>query len=502
MKVKVIIAVILLITLNSCKDFLDVVPETVVTPTNFFQSQQDFEQAVGGVYAPLQDLYEQDWILTEMRSDNTHFIFDVGNRGSKPEEDPATFLVENNNRNVEDKWSDNYLIISRANQILDMIDNVDFDQQAKDNLKGQTHFLRAFAYYDLVKNFGGVPLFLEPSTTYEATFKERLPAIDIYEQIIADASQAASLLPTKADQAPGRATSGAAYTLLADVYITLDRWADAETSLKSVTSMGYGLLPNYADVFNPSNEGNSEMIFEVEYLEGTPLSLGSIFPYRFLPVLVDPSVITGVGPASINNDGAFNIPTPDLLEAYEDTIKDERFAASIGFYTGSSPLVGVTYDHTPYIKKYQHPHARYNETDQNWPVYRYSEVLLLLAESLNEQGKYSEALLYLNQVRNRAGLNEIPIADQSTLRDIILHERRIELAFENKRWHDLVRGGLAVNVMNVFGAKVKANPQDYYYAPGNAAFPASFNVTENNLIYPIPINEIIVNPDLEQNPGY
>ncbi len=502
MKTKYITTGILLVILSACEGFLDVVPETVVTSTNFFQSQEEFEQAVGGIYAPLQDLYEQDWILTEMRSDNTYFIYDVANRGSKPEEDPATFLVENNNRNVEDKWSDNYLIISRANQVLAAIDGVSFDQAARDNLTGQVYFLRALAYFDLVKNYGGVPLFLEPATSYEGTFLARSTISEVYDQIIADATAAAGLLPAKADQSPGRATEGAAHTLLGDVYLSLKRWADAENALKPVLNMGYDLLPDYADIFRPNNEGNDEMIFEVGYLAGTSQPLGSEFPYRFLPVLSDPSVITGVSPASQNDNGAFNTPTPDLLQAYEDTVKDQRYAASIGFYSGGSPLVGVTYDHTPYIKKYQHPHVRYNDTDQNWPVYRYAEVLLLLAESLNEQGKSPEALPYLNQVRIRAGLNGIMAAGQSELRSLILNERRIELAFENKRWHDLIRADLAISVMNAFGAEVKANPQNYYYAPGNAAFPASFEVTENQLMYPIPITEIIINPALEQNPGY
>lgn len=502
MKFNIITAGILLITLSSCKDFLDVVPETTVTTANYFQSQEDFEQAVGGIYAPLQDIYERDWIVTELRSDNTYFTFDVANRGPKPEEDVATFMIESNNRNIEDQWSENYLIISRANQVLDMIEDVDFDQAAKDNLKGQAYFLRAFAYFDLVKNFGGVPLFLEPAASYEGTFMPRSPVNEVYDQIISDASAAAGLLPTKADQEPGRVTSGAAHTLLGDVYITLERWDDAETALKSVTNMSYSLLPDYADIFRPSNEGNDEIIFEVEYMEGTSQSLHSSFPYWFLPELSDPSVITGVSPASANGNGSFNVPTPDLIEAYEDTINDERFTASIAFYTGPSPLVGVTYDHTPYINKYQHPHGVYNQTGQNWPVYRYAEVLLMLAESLNEQGKSSEALSYLNQVRNRAGLNGVAATSQSELSDIILHERRIELAFENKRWHDLVRKGLAVNVMNAFGAKVKANPQDYYYAPGNTPPPNAFEVTENKLVYPIPLTEIRVNPDLEQNTGY
>ena len=125
-----------------------------------------------------------------------------------------------------------------------------------------------------------------------------------------------------------------------------------------------------------------------------------------------------------------------------------------------------------------------------------------MAESLNEQGKSGEALPYLNQVRSRAGLGDIANANQTELSEIILHERRIELAFENKRWDDLVRKGLAVETMNDFGTKVNTNPQEYYYAPGNTPPPGSFEINVNDLIYPIPLNEINVNPELEQNPGY
>ena len=500
MKANIISSVILLVTLSSCTDFLNVEPETVVTSTNFFQTQQDFEQAVGGIYAPLQDIYERNWMTTEFRSDNTYFLFESAQRGPKPEEDLATFTVESNNRNVGGQWSLNYLIISRANQVLNVIDNVDFDQNEKDNLKGQALFLRAFAYFSLVKGFGGVPLFLDPVTTYNDTFKSRSSVDDVYDQIILDAKLAGELLPNKDGQEQGRATSGAALTLLGDVYITLEQWSDAENVLEKVTNMSYTLLPDYADVFRPSNEGNSEIIFEVEYIEGTSQSLHSSFPYWFLPELSDPSVITGVGPASINSNGSFNIPTPDLIEAYEDN--DDRFAASIAFYTGPSPIAGVTYEKFPYINKYQHPHGVFNQTGQNWPIYRYAEVLLLLAESLNEQNKSTDALLYLNQIRNRANLSDGTTVSQSELRDAILHERRIELAFENKRWHDLVRNGLAVNIMNSFGAKVKADPQKYYYPSGNTPPSSSFEVTEHKLIYPIPITEIAINPELEQNPGY
>ena len=125
-----------------------------------------------------------------------------------------------------------------------------------------------------------------------------------------------------------------------------------------------------------------------------------------------------------------------------------------------------------------------------------------MAESLNEQGKLSEALGYVNMVRSRAGLGAVSAADKQKLQEIILRERRIELGFENKRWHDLVRSGLAVSTMNAFGQKVKANPGNYYYAAGNFPPPNTFNVTENNLLLPIPVTEIITNPEMVQNPGY
>jgi starch-binding outer membrane protein, SusD/RagB family len=387
--------------------------------------------------------------------------------------------------------------------VLTTIDPADFSQDAKDNLKGQALFLRALAYFDLVKKFGGVPLFLEPPTSYQGTFKTRSPVAAIYEQVLADASQAAALLPARTGQhVVGRATAGAAYTLLADVYITLQRWAEAETALRAVEKMDYSLLADYADIFRPANKGNAEIVFEINYVEATSQPLYSTFLYSFIPELSNPAAITGVGPISRNGNGGLNLPTPDLAAAYQQDT-DKRYGATIGYYTGPSPLVGIpTYQHMPYVKKYLHPHAIPGQTNVNWPVYRYAEVLLMLAESLNEQQKPAQALAYLNQVRSRAGLSNIAPAGQTQLRDLILQERRLELAFENKRYHDLVRTGMAVNVLNAFGEKVKAEPQHYYYAPGNAPVPNAFQVTNDYLLYPIPISELVVNNSLEQNPGY
>ena len=146
-----------------------------------------------------------------------------------------------------------------------------------------------------------------------------------------------------------------------------------------------------------------------------------------------------------------------------------------------------------FIKKYLHAHNLENNTDDDFPVYRYAETLLSLAEVLNEENKSAEALLYLNQVRARAGLPASKESDQTKLRTIIAHERRMELAFENKRWLDLVRTGKAIETMNDNGIYLKAR--------FNHLLPQSYKVTQNRLVFAIPQREILIG-GLEQNPGY
>jgi len=497
MKIKNILMVGLVsLGFTSCEEFLNIAPQNAVTPENFFQSESDFRQAVDGIYAPLQQLYnnESSWAMGEMRSDNTHYFYNVDYRLPYPEE-IADFLNGAENDVTQHKYYINYDIINRANQVLQVIDEAALEQATKNNFKGQALFLRALSYFDLVKYFGGVPLHLTPSRNMETAFLPRATVQDVYAQIIADATAAADLLPNKASQQAGRATSGAAHTLLGDVYMQLKDWTKAEGALKQVT--GYGLLTDYAAIFHPSNKNNNESIFEVQYLEGTSLGLHSTFPYFFVPLTPSHAQLT-LGPSgsqSVPGSG-WNIPTEDLLAAYEDTDKDQRYEASIGFHTGPSPISDTSYVDLPYIKKYQHSHAIFGQSNTNFPVYRYAEVLLMLAESLNEQNKTAEALDYLNQVRRRAGLEDLFGIAQEGVRDAILKERRVELAFENKRWIDLVRTGNAIEVMKAYGSKLKSDPA-YYYLSG-----ATYNVNEDHLLFPIPFLEIQVNPDLVQNPGY
>jgi hypothetical protein len=501
MKFKIYIYIIAAVAFSACKkDFLTQLPETVVAGPDFYKTESDFKQANIGLYAPLRTLYGTGladygaWAMGEMRSDNTTFIFNSANRGYADREYVDQFLDDANGGAASNKYNNDYIIIGRANQILKTIDAATFDQTQKDNYKGQALFLRAFAYFDLVQYFGDVPLVLVPPTSYSETNTARSAKADVYKQIIADATLASTLLPAPSDATKGYVANGAAFTLLGNVYVVLKQWADAETALTKV--QGYSLQSDYATLFDPANKNNSESIFEVQYYDDPTAGVASNFAYNFLPILSNPGVIPGFPTSSNNGYAGWNTPTPDLIAAYE--AGDKRKGASVGFYTGEG------YTNIPYIKKYVHGAKVAPNTNDDFPVYRYAEVLLFLAEATNEQGKTGAALSYLNQVHAnvRTGLTALTDGSQTGLRTAIAHERQIELAFENKRWLDLVRTGKAIEVISAQGAKVKANPQAYYYPAGINPVPDSYNVTETRLLFPIPQREVRLNPAITQNPGY
>jgi len=488
MKIKIFAIAAIAVLFGACKkDFLELASQTSLSAPVFFKSQSDFQQAINGAYAPLRGLYSGTggaWAMGEMRSDNTTYKYNPQDRGTIEPEFIKDFTDDANNGVNGNKYVTDYTIIARANQVLEPIDAVEFDATVKNNIKGQAYFLRAFAYFDLVQYYGSVPLHLKPAKNLGETAAPLSSVETIYNQIIADAKQAVALLPDKATQEAGRVTSGSAKTLLGNVYIVLKRWADAEAILKQVT--GYSLVADYNNVFNPAQKNNSESIFEVQFKEGTE-GFASNFFYTFLVQPISAAEITAITgiPETARTIEGYNIPTPDIIGAYE--AGDKRKDASIGFLTAG----GLSY---PYIKKYAHPHVLTNNTNDNWPVYRYSEVLLFIAEALNEQNKTVDALTYLNMVHAhpRTGLTPLAIATQAGLRDAILNERRVELAFENKRWLDLVRTGKADETMKAYGIRVKANPQAYYFPAGIS--PSASSYTNIRLLFPIPASEVALNP--------
>ncbi|MBD2699568.1 RagB/SusD family nutrient uptake outer membrane protein [Spirosoma sp. BT702] len=501
MKIKYIAACLLGIFLSGCgKSFLTVVPETALSSATFFKTEADFAQAVNGAYVPFRQMYnERAWVLEEMHSDNTYYARNTLYGAVDPTENVADFAVPTAggvtaNDNVLVQYRLNYVVIARANQILALIDGITFaSPDTKNNLKGQALFLRAFSYFDLVRLFGKVPMHLTPITGRNDAASPLATTEELYNQIEKDAKEATTLLPNKAKQEAGRATSGAAKTLLANLYLTQKKWAQVETLMREViTNDGYMLMPDYNNAFSftSTNKNNQESVFEIQYMEGSAGYNGNQI-YRFIPSPISAAEIlplTGTSNAQSTSQESNNIPTPDLIAAYEPG--DKRKDISIGTVVLSGSLrANKTY---PYIKKYARPHSQHNNTGQNWPVYRYAEVLLFMAESLNEQGKTADAATYLNQVRTRAGLAATTATSQATMREAIFKERRVELAFENKRWFDLTRTGRVKEIIGAYGAKVKANPADYYFPAGAVPPPNAFTVLDD--YYGLPAVEAALTP--------
>ncbi len=484
--------------LISCEDELTVAPESVGSSATFFTKESDFIQAVNGAYLPLRPIVnDRAFFLGEMHSDNAYYPRNPAFGATEQSEDIADFAIPaangvTANVHVLNQYRLDYQIIARANNLLANIDKeiAGFPEASRNYVKGQALFLRAYAYFELVRYFGKVPMHLTPVPGRKEAALPLSSETELYAQIVQDAQQAVALLPLKSQRPAldlGRATSGAARTLLANVYMVQKKWAEAETLLMEVVASNeYSLMPEYTDAFSTStgNKNNKESVFEVQFLEGSA-GLNGTFLYNFLPRPItgaEVGSITGTSNAQSLTAEGMNTPTPDIIAAYEPG--DKRKDASVGYVTLSqSTRANKVY---PYIKKYARAHSLHNNHGMNWPIYRYSEVLLFLAEAMNEQGK--DGSLYLNQVRTRAGLG----AAAGDMREAIFNERRVELAFENKRWFDLVRTDRAVAVITAYGERIKANPADYYYPAGSA--PRGHVFTNLSLTYALPADEAALTP--------
>jgi len=496
------------LTVSSCKkDYLVLYPDGAINLSTFYKTDRDFQQAVVGAYAPLRDAANAAFYLEEMRSDNTEYFYNAQDRGGAAYEQLADFMDDKGNGVISTVWKADYQGIQRANVILDRLDVAKgITDSVRTQVIGEAKALRAHYYFELVRLFGALPLYLHEVKDQAGSQMSRSSVDSVYGQIIADLTDALSKLKPPTFPQVGRVTKGMVATELGMVYMTRKEWTKASDILSTVTTMGYDLLPDYKTLCKQATENSKESIFEVQYKSGTD-GQSSMFIYYFTPVAKSTSAYLGINFA--NSAGGYNTPTDDMVSQYEPG--DQRLDASIGYVKGHLDGTGtyipdsvssVLSPSTPgaisriFARKYLDP-PYYNalrNTDQNWPVYRYADVLLLLAEALNEDGKSGDALPYLNKVRVRAGLLASSETDKDALRNVIAHERRVELAFENKRWFDLIRTDKAIPVMTAFGVLQK---QKYGYISSNA-----YNVTANRLVYAIPNYEMTYNTKLIQNLGY
>ncbi len=470
-------------TLSSCKDFLDLAPISQMNGNTFYRTGEDIKNALTAVYGTLQYggmYYSSMHVIGDLRSDNTWIP--NPNAGANLQEVDE---FKNNAFNTisSSTWSAHYQGIQYANIVIEKIAAVEMDETLKKRYTGEAKFLRALMYFNMVRIFGDVPLVLEvienPQEGYHYT---RTPSETVYEQIIADLRDAEEVLPYEYENIDiGRATKGAAMALLGKVYMTQKHWDLAAQKLKEVidgtAQNKYQLLTDYASIFDVSNKNNRESIFEVQFKKSAS-GEGSPFTNQFAPIG------SGTAVTVVGNPLGQNIPTDDMRNAYEngDARKDVSMRTSY-------VLNGNTVEHN-YVAKYLGAPAAYLDGENNWIVLRYADVLLLYAEARNEQSYVpdGEAFDYLNQVRERANLlakssNHSDLAlrvpDQASFRLAIEQERRVELAFEGHRWFDLIRTDRAYPVLQSLGMQP-------YHA-----------------LFPIPNSQIEINPDLmTQNPQY
>lgn len=509
-----LLVVLLFMTLCSCKkDFLNLVPETSLSSASFYQNKTQFQQALTGAYSNLRTIVHIGFYADEMRSDNTFFSIYFANRGLVSAEDLATF-TEKSTSSAEpnspgNRWANDYSGIAKVNTLLNRLTGADnVSQGAKDSISGEALFLRAFYYYDLATHYGGVPLQLTELTGAADAFQPRNSLDQVYAQIVTDLTTAIPKLPvvTSFPQS-GRASKGAAKVLLAYTYMTkpTKEYLKAETELLDVTKMNYKLLANYADVFDPLNKNNQESIFEVQYMSDLVSGQQSDFAWIFMPKTTNSELLTGYHGGTMNIFSGWNVPTQEMVNSYETG--DLRLPASVAVVEGTisgvedftatalkSPVgynaaAGQTFFYM--IKKYFHPPYIIDfNTPDDFPIFRYSGALLLLAECLVAENKNAAALPYLNMVRARAGLKPLAMATADNVAD----ETRHELAFENHRWTDLLRTGKAIEAITAEGQRLKAI---YGWL-----LPTTFNVTADKLLAPIPFRELQINAQLVQNPGY
>ncbi len=485
-------------TISCNKDFLDKTDPTRLAENLFYKDAAQVEQAVNGVYSTLQGIILSQWQFNEFPSDNTTFDFYPADRGQADRTEALeTWTLNPNNVNVNSMYVAHYIAIYNTNNTLAKMKNTELTDDVRKVNEGQLKFLRAYLYYQLTNYFGDVILITKPlEKPADAWSYTRKSPDSIYLQIETDLNDAVNDLPQSYSPAQkGRITKGAALTLLGRVYLTRKRYAEAVNALKQVTSMGYSLLPNYADNFDPQKKNGAESVFEVQFQGGNDLGEWSNFIYSFAP-RTSKGAVTGWAQS---NPSGWNIPSKDIIAAYEPN--DKRFEASVGM-DFISPVTNVV---VPYIKKYQHTHAIYGRTDDNWPVFRYADVLLMLAEAINEQsGPTVEAFGYINAVRARAGLGFLVGGlSKDGFRDAVLKERRVEVAFENWRWFDLKRTMTPAEMtafLSAHGARERANPT--VPRQGVPLSDQDYKFDAFEVLFPIPANEIIVNSKLTQNPGY
>ena len=521
-----------------CKDdFLTEVPYSFVAPENLYTSADGALAALSGAYAAFQarvpelgisdvDYYgRQYWMLTEYPTETVTLRLGVTNERTMPD----VFAVTPGHNYVNGVWRAAFHAVNRANSVIDNVPGItNMDATLRDRVVGEAKFLRAYHYFNLVRLFGGVPLFLEETRSLADIQKPRASQAEVYQAIIQDLTEAAPVLPAKyTGKDVGRATSGAARALLAKVQLQYgavggggaQAFVAAEAAARQVvTTGGYSLLPSYASVFDQTNENNAEVIFDIQNTR-TP-GAGGYMCDQFAP---RPAPSQTDFPYCDSQNPSFGPEWP-FFYSYHPT--DTRKAGTwLLTYTKKSGTT-VTWDSTalavtaygqfaPSPNKYMDktPGAQDGAEEPNFILIRYADVLLSLAEAINENaGPTAEAYGLVNQVRARANVPPLtPGLAKQAFKDSLFLQRRFELAMEGHGMFDSQRNWswakarieqYSTTAARAFWNRPRPASCGSCLARDSSVPKVLLVLDDNDRFYPIPQAAIDVNPNLTQNPGY
>lgn len=526
----------------SCKKVLQEKPYSFLSPENFYKDQGDATAAVNGVYNTFWGwgMIKQPYWLTGLDCDHAMGAdWFLGNIGAG---NPSAFWGINN------IWNDHYLLISRANSVLENIQKTPMDKDIKNRLTGEVYFLRGWSYFDLVRLYGGVPLHLKTVASGDTPDMPRAAVADVFKQVVADFKTADSLLFPASDSRSGekgRVTKGVAEAFLAKAYLTMasgslkgasltvrggqdngyytyakdvvagyenfDSKAYFDSAraecLKVINSGEYSLFPNFMDIWQVSNRNQKENMWEIQALAGNDnLETNLYYYFNSAPTNRssvgavwmtdnfykdyehdDDRILHGVAHQYIVDYGQPQY-TNYILYPEVDTALYKHDAA------GNTYSFNGTYYDRAYSNKFSFvSNPGPSNSDSYFPMLRYADVLLMYAEAENEvNGPTADAYKYLNMVRTRSHASEAPAGmSQEQFRSFVFEERGREFVFETQRRDDLLRWGVYLQVMNKIGVIIQGNDR------------LSKVRSSRNLLFPISTDEINSNPSLGgNNPGW
>ena len=482
---------IIILVASSCKKFVDYKPseDYQITADDYLKSQDDYQKMVIGTYSPLQWIWANT-VIGDVASDNSV-------SGGENATDQLGFQqiddyqIVANNSYLTEAWKSCYEGINRANYLEENKAKLDFT--GKDALYGEVYFLRAFYYFELVKMFGDVPLFVDKRLSVsDSKSYQRTPKAAVYTQIEKDLADAIAVLPITNIQ-KGRVTKYAAQALLGKVLLYQEKFTEAAAMLENVVNGPFSLVPNFGDIFLQAGENGTESVFEIQYSNASPFYDWSNPGRGQGNLAVQVCGIRNLtGNSPYGQGWSTNLPTANLAAAFAAGDKRKGVTVlDIEAYKTANPSYGITYLVAPYKNTglYNQKYLpRKGETSgqvelnylNNFRTIRYADVLLMAAEANNRASAAndSKAQTYLNKVRQRAFgdmLHDIS-ATGAALKQAIWDERRVELAMEGDRFFDLVRTGQAASKITGF-------------------------VVGKNELFPIPQQEIDIS-GLTQNNGY